>query len=402
MTCFRLPRLGAAALSAVLLLSPVWAAEPAPELAASALLGADVKGANWDVAPAVKGDGLLREFAVTSPYGDFAVHGLLRMNDRLQELRALQVLEKMSEADVFLAAVTNAGLAPIRFGRDLLLDPIETAGNLVSGVGDMVESVSAGISGETSGRDALFDSAVGITKAMRDLARELKVDPYTDFTPLREGLEEIARVMAAGDISVSAALSVIPGGAGIAVSATSTASGVASTVYDNTSDEIDAIVAGKLEALGVEEAIAKAFIANHLYSPADEVAIADALTALNARNSSAFVLRAAAAASVDGAKFNRYRAELLARESARLGTLVEFVAIADVALNRDAEGRLIAAFPFDGVAWTEAAEAALAPLSDGAAALGDGKPHVFATRGGISPMAGSELKSRGWTVLALD
>ena len=396
------PRLGAAALLlAALASAPAFATEAAPELAASALLGADVKGANWDVAPVVKGDGFLRLFAVASPYGEFQVNGQLRMNDRLQELRALQALEKMSEANVFVTAVANAGLAPIRFGRDLILDPIETTGNLVSGIGDMFESVATGVSGTGTGRDSMFESAVGITKAMRDLARELKVDPYTDFTPLREGLEEIARVMAAGDISVSAAISVIPGGAGIAVSATSTASGVAGTVYENTADEIAEIVEGKLKALGVEEAVAKAFIANHLYSPADQFAIAESLTSLGAANSSAFILRAAAADSVDVAKFNRYRAELLARENARLGALKEFVIVADVALNRDAEGKLVAAFPFDGVAWTDTVAESLAHLSDGAAALGT-DARIFASTGEISAMAESELTSRGWTLLTLD
>ena len=47
-------------------------------------------------------------------------------------------------------------------------------------------------------------------QAARELAFELKVDPYTDFTPLRDGLADVARAMAAGDLSVTAAISAIP------------------------------------------------------------------------------------------------------------------------------------------------------------------------------------------------
>ena len=99
-------------------------------------------------------------------------------------------------------------------------------------------------------RDSFVESVVGIKKAMRELAFELKVDPYSDFTPLRDGLEDMARVMAAGDISVSAAVSAIPGGAGIAVSATSRASNLANPIRDKSSAEIAALVTAKLKIAG--------------------------------------------------------------------------------------------------------------------------------------------------------
>src|SRR5262249_40901241 len=153
----------------------------------------------------------------------------------------------------FVEAVGNAGLAPVRFGRDLVLDPVETTGNLVSGIGSMWDKAVDEVEHSGASRDSFVESVVGIKKAMRELAFELKVDPYTDFTPLRDGLEDVARVMAAGDISVSAAISAIPGGAGIAVSATSRASSLANPIRDKSSAEIAALVVAKLTALDVGE-----------------------------------------------------------------------------------------------------------------------------------------------------
>jgi hypothetical protein len=237
---------------------------------------------------------------------------------------------------------------------------------------------------------------------MRELAFELKVDPYTDFTPLRDGLEDVARVMAAGDISVSAAISVIPGGAGIAVSATSRASNLANPIRDKSSAEIAALVAAKLTALGVPDATIERFVENTAYSPGDEYAIAEALATLNATNSAAFVQEAARGDSADVAKFNRYRAELLAKHAAKLGTLKEFDVVGEFALNRDAAGGLVAVFPFDGLAWTETTERSLGALSTEIAKRSETKAPVFATTGKISAMAQAELKKRGWKLVTLE
>ena len=237
---------------------------------------------------------------------------------------------------------------------------------------------------------------------MRELAFELKVDPYTDFTPLRDGLEDIARVMAAGDISVSAATSVIPGGAGIAVSASSRASGLANPIRDKSSAEIDAIVMSKLKTLDVDDPTIESFLKNTSYSPGDQFAIAESLETLKAGNSTAYILRAAQADSADVAKFHRYRAELMAKQSARLGTLKEFYVVTEFALNRNADGGLVAVFPFDGLAWTETVAKSLTALSQEIATRGETKAPVFATTGKLSPVAEAELKKRGWKIMTLD
>ncbi len=378
------------------------AVQPYPQASVASLLGPDVKGDNWTVAPVVKSDGFLWIFSVKTPYGDFQVNGLRRMRDRAQELRALSALEKMSRTKAFGDALAHAGMAPIRFGRDLILDPVETTGNFVSGVGKMFNSVVSGVKNRGKGRDPFFDNVLGVTKAERDLAAGLKVDPYTDFTPLRAGLEDVAQVIAAGDLTVTAALSAIPGGAGIAVGASSTASQVADAVYTKTALELGQIVTKKIEGLGVDEATTKTFVDNTYYSPADTYAIADALEKLGAANASAFITRANSAESYDVAKFYRFRAELLARDNAGLGTIKEFVLISDSALNHDASGRLIAAFPFDLVSWTDTVSKSLTRLSSGVTAAREVHPRVFDSTGSISPMAAAELKKQGWAVMSVE
>ena len=387
---------------ALLASAPGGATEQPPQASAESLLGADVQGENWTVAPVVPSDGYLWIFAVKTPYGDFHVNGQHRMKERLQELRALGLLEKMSRTKAFGDAMISAGLAPIRFGRDLILDPFETVGNFVSGVAKMFDTVVASVGSSGGSRDPFFDSVTGITKAERELALELRVDPYSDFTPLRSGLEDVARATTAGSLPITAAISMIPGGAGIAVSSVSTASQASDVVYSHTSRETLEIVTNTLSGLGVDKTTTKKFVDNTFYSPADEFAIAEALAGLSATNSAAFIESAATAGSFDVAKFNRYRVELLMRESARLGTLKSFVLVSGIALNRDVSGRIVAAFPFDTLAWTDIVSRSLTRLSIQIAAQHETQPAAFASTGVLSRLAQVELKKLGWDTVELN
>jgi hypothetical protein len=382
--------------------APAGAIELAPQVSAESLLGADVTGDSWTVAPLVRSDGAAWVFTVKTSYGDFQVNGLHRMRDRMQELRALKVLEKMSRTKAFTGATVRAGLAPIRFGHDLIVSPFATVGHFVSGVGKTLNTVAASAKNPGGGRDPFFDSVTGITKVERDLALKLRVDPYSDFAPLRSGLEDVARVTTAGSLPVTAGIAMISGGAGLAVSSASTASQVSAVVYSHTSRELFEIITKMLRSLNVSAAITKKFVDNTFYSPADEYAIVEALKALGAANSTAFIENAATAASFDVAKFNRYRAELLARESARLGTLQSYVLVSGYVLNRDASGRLVAAFPFDTLSWTDAMSQDFTRVSAEVAAQHETRPPLFASAGAFSPSAQSELKKLGWETQKLD
>jgi hypothetical protein len=76
----------------VLAAVPAFAETPAP-MSAATILGADVKGPNWTVAESVRSDGFVRLYTVETPYGSFQVNGQRRMEQRLNELRALSALE---------------------------------------------------------------------------------------------------------------------------------------------------------------------------------------------------------------------------------------------------------------------------------------------------------------------
>jgi hypothetical protein len=381
--------------------APAGAVEQLADADANALLGADVQGPNWTADPVVARNGFSRTYALTTPYGKFDVEGDRRLRDRLAELRALDQLEKVSRTEVFVEALAKAGLAPLRFGRDLITNPLETAGNLFSGVANIFDRAAAEVYQRDASRDGTVESILGVQKARREIAFALGVDAYTDFKPLDGALSDVAGAMAAGDISVTAAFSAIPGGAGVAVSGTATADQISARVRDKTSAEIAMTVQTGLEGLGVEAGVIREFLENQFFTPADQLAIADALKTMKAKDSGLFVARAAQANSVDKAKFLRARAEVTAANSGKLGGLVAFVSFADYTLARNAKGQLVAVFPFDEIAWTGLVEKSFGRLTAEVGTLGEREKPLLAHTGPVTPEAAAELAKLGWQTIRI-
>lgn len=365
------------------------------------LTAGQVTGPNWTIEPVVGRNGFSRIYSLKTPYGGFNVEGDRRLRERLAELRALDQLEKVSKTETFAAALAKAGLAPLRFGRDLIANPIETTENLFEGVFNIFDRTAAEIDQSGVSRDGTVDSLLGVRKARRELAFTLDVDPYTDFKPLDEALDGVAGAMAAGDLSVSAAFSAIPGGAGIAVSGTATANRLSTPVRDKSSAEIAAMVEKSLLGQGVGAATIRDFLKNPHYSPADQLAMADALKAIGAQGSGEYIMRATTADSVDKAKFLRARLETTADHNAKLGKIVSFVSFADYTMARNAKGQLVAVFPFDEIVWTELVAKSFDRLTNEIVKLDEKQKAILATPATISAEALGQLNKLGFQVQKL-
>jgi hypothetical protein len=397
--------LKAAAVSVLALSLSALPAMPAERLddadAYKVLTAAQVTGPNWTVEQAVGRNGFSRMYSLKTPYGAFSVEGDRRLRERLAELRAIDELERVSKTETFAAALAKAGLAPLRFGRDLITNPLETTENLVVGVFNIFDRTATEIDQSGVSRDGTVDSLLGVRKARREIAYALGVDPYTDFKPLDEALDGVAGAMAAGDLSVSAAFSAIPGGAGLAVSGTATANRLSTPVRDKSSAEIADMVEKSLVGQGVEAGTARDFLKNMHYSPADQLAVADALKAIGARASGEYVMRAAQADSVDKAKFLRARLETMADNNVKLGKITTFVSFADYTLARNAKGQLVAVFPFDEIAWTELVSRSFDRLTGEVVKLGESQKAMLATPATVTPEALGQLTKLGWQVQKL-
>jgi hypothetical protein len=393
--------IGAAAFGLVIASSAA-AFEMPQDGAATAYLGAAAQGPGYKVDPVVPSDGFLRLFTFDTSHGQFQVDGIELAKQRVRELQALHRLTRMSESDVFTNSLKQAGMAPVRFGADLVTKPGETINRTVSGIGNMFSRIEAGVQNNKASRDSLAGSLIGTDAARRQIAIELGVDPYTDFRPLAQRLDAIAKASALGGLSVKAVLMAVPGPGGMIVSSTSTASSIQDTLREKTSAQIVQQVRSSLQHLKVSAASSARLIDNRLYTPADLLIMTNALARLKAGKTELFIARAAQADTRDVAFFQRRRAELLAAKSNELGGIVEFVSVANFPLNRTRDGTIVALFPLDDVSWTEPSAQAFTAVTEQLRQLGYQRSPVLATPAAVTPMASEELKKLGWTIVALN
>lgn len=377
---------------------PALAFEAAPSTSATAILGAQVDGPNYRVEPTVRSDGLLYLFTLKTAFGPFEIAGNDLMHLRIRELAALRKLQAMSESDVFLKSFGQAATAPLRYGSDLLTDPSATLEKTISGVSNMFDRIGSGLSNGRASRDNVVNSVLGVDTARRTLAIKLGVDPYTDFPPLSSKLNDIASSAALGGLSIKALELAIPGGAGIAVSSVSTADTARGTLAEKSSTQVIQAVLGRLGQMLVPGSVANHLVQNRAYTPTDLLVMANALSSLGAGNTLLFVARAADAPTREEAFFQRRRAELLAKHAKALG-IGSFVDVAGFPLNRLKDGRLIALFPFDDVAWTRRVASSFEAVASATSA--ERSPLVLAFPGALTPMAQTEVARLGWTVQKL-
>ncbi|MFO1149585.1 MAG: hypothetical protein U1E62_14510 [Alsobacter sp.] len=385
--------------AALALAAPAHAFEDPPVADAEALLGAKAKGPNYRIAPEVRSDGLLRLYVVETRFGTYEVAGDDFLRRRLQELAALRSLQAMSESDIFVKSLGQAAAAPLKYGADLLTDPGATLKRSASGVANLFDRIGAGINNAGSSRDNVVTSILGVDSARRTLAVQLGVDPYTEFPPLAQKLTDVATAAAMGGLSMKGLMMAIPGGAGLAVSSASTANTVTGLLAEKTSSQIIDIVLDNMQRQKVSPQLAQRLVQNRFYTPTDLLLMAHALRTLKASGAVLYVARAADAASRDEAFFQRRRIELIAANAKALG-ITSFVDVGGFPLNRTADGRLVAVFPLDEVAWTERVARAFTGAAQAAGA--QSAPPVLALTGSLTPLAQEEVGKLGWQVQKLN
>jgi len=389
--------------TAALLAAPITA--PAAELekpktqGAQVYLGPTVIGPNYRVKPHVRSDGMMRIFDVETHYGEFRFDGVEFTKMRLRELDAVTALEKMSQSDEFMKALGNAAVAPIKYGASLITNPVETINRSLSGVGNMLDRVSAGLNNQRADRDTLPDSLLGVSDTQRQLAVELGVDPYSDFPPLAEKLRQVAGAMASGGLPVKVGIAFIPGGAGIAVSSVSTVDKAKDSLSSKSAAQVIEETRNDLRALDVPDESIDRLVENRNYTPADLLIMARSLQQIGAQNTAVFVDSAAADGSTrDVAYYERRLAELMAARNGTLGGIASFVMIdgQPIALRRN--GTAVAVFPLDDLAWTAVPARAFKATTAALKRSQPGDHPIFATTGEVTPMATRELKKLGWQI----
>ena len=388
-------------------LSAAPADEPPPTFTAAQLLTpAQVKGPHHAIAGAVETEGYFHEFHIQSDFGGFDATGRTMLAVRLHEIEALAQLEDVSKTEVFLQA---AGTSVLNVGKGVataVTKPAETAKGIGSGVkrfgvnlGRMTKRTVDSATGEDpAGTSTQSDNAavsagrsvLGVSRASRQWAQKLGVDPYTTNPVLKNALDDIGEIDAAGSIATKVALP-IPGVVGM----TATVSGL---VWGKDPEELRKLNEQRLKELGVPDATAKRLFLNSAMTLSYETRIIAALHALKLPGAADRVAAAADSRHAREALFHVESAELLQAQHAKTPFAALLTdSLATVAVT--AGGKAVLLLPLDWVRWTAAAESTLKEID------GRARKELKATSFGImltgktSATAAKELAARRWPVV---
>jgi hypothetical protein len=297
-------------------------------------------------------------------------------------------------------------MRPMKAAEQIVTKPVETVKGLPKGVERLFGRVQLGAeslwSAATTSDKPTEDRAeevarrvggisrdvLGYEQERRQLAKQLKVDPYTTNKVLAAKLDDVAWVAFSGRVGINAVMAVfVPGSL-----AMSTTTFTTDLVWDTPTAELHRLNEQKLRDMGLGEERVRALMRNPWYSLTvltSCVTVLEQLPDVSGRE--AVVVFAASAASEEQARFVAESLQMLAHYHRTMTPLTSLAASGPITA-RDRNGARVAPAPVDYVAWT-ARVAELARHPDLKAPQRD----VWLT-GQLSPRARQEFAKLGWTV----
>jgi hypothetical protein len=378
-----------------------------PVLSARELLPPEMlAGPHFQVDDRVPTDGLLGHFTLRSGFGTFVAPGRELLRIRIAELPAIQHLEATSQTDVFLQAAGNAAAKPVEAVARLVTDPVETLQGIPTGISRFFDRVELGAhriaqaasdptkSEQQRAQEAAQRigsatiTALGFEQVRRQLAKGLRVDPYTTNPVLSQKLTDTAWVGFSGRLGVDLLVSAfVPGSTAI--------SGLSIThdlVYDTPAADLIVLNRQKMLAMGASDAHAQTLLGNRWFSLSVLTAMVTDLERLSGVSGRPEVLALAATArKEEDARFLAAAVHVLARLNVS-GVPLRRVTGRGTVVGFTPDGTVVVPAPVDYLAWTDRV-GAFATRADLRAA----RRGIWLT-GRMSGAAHQGFTARGWTV----
>jgi hypothetical protein len=382
--------------------------EKLPVFQASKILPKNLlKGSNYQIQDEVQCDGFNYIYDIKTDYGPLRVESTALLKVRLQELAAIEKMQKVEETQEFQEAFANTaeGSAKntINLAKGLVTNPTGTVSGIASGVGSYLSGLGRSIKGGFKSGGAQDESTwkkvIGFAKTKREVAYKFKVDPYSDYQVLQDQLDRISWAAFAGGKTFSLAVAMVPGGAGTAISSTQFVADMNQAIVEKSPSELSEFNADKLKAMGIDEAVAKKFIEHPQYTPTRKTYIVGALDKMKGvENRTAFLEAALLASNPSVAFYFQQQAIMYGIYHHDVKPLARFIQVGPYPFAETKEGVTVGLFPIDHLVWTEEMATKVEGPGDQSVKNVSGKGKTLLFGGTVSKMARKNLTAMGWKV----
>lgn len=319
---------------------------------ATQLLSAkNLTGNSFRVGKTANPAGMLYSFTIESDYGTFRPQSLQMMRVRLQEMKALERLQEMSEEQVFLQGVGQQIENTARATGKALMSPIRTIKQMPDGFKKFAGDIQAQQAvGEVYGESG----SPMYSQVKRDLAAKLGVDPYTDNLPLQELLNEVAKNRNRGQLLASLGTLVVGGGAGWALGAVELNQEFQDLIKNKSAQQLQVDNRQALLESGCSAPVVDRFLTTPGYTASNCTAITQAMMTLGKINGASHLLETLP--PVEGAEsvlFGQTQIQMAAHFHRRVKPLKSVRFVAGTAVWSDGTGANYVFSPLEHLYWNE-------------------------------------------------
>jgi hypothetical protein len=363
-------------------------------------------GPDHRVVEAVANDGYMNIYTINSRFGNFTADSDEELRIRVGEVHAIARMDEVARSEQFAKGVGKAGRDVLESSKNLVFHPVETVKDTASGVKEIFGSVRRGI-GSLGGKDEEEDDGldvsemIGYDRAKRQYAAAFEVDPYSTNPVVQEHLGRLSRAGFAGDVGAGAALGMLDGGVGLAMSIAGNLQTLKESVRDKSPDELREFNEAKLQAMGVEQSVIDLYLGNYVFSPTYQTAFVAALEEIDgAADRGQFVKVAVLAKNEDQVLFRIFQARMYANYHKSVKPIEKFVLVSKLVVvgARAVDGALVVNEPADHVFFTESLASYFRAARSGLEDLAGASSKQLWIAGGMSPKARKWFEESGWTV----
>ena len=257
----------------------------------------------------------MNHYTIKSKYGTVTADSTAELKIRVDEMKALAAMERVSNSDQFTRQVKEGGKNVVAGAKALVTRPVDTVKGAFVGIGKLAERAGDALMGDppSDAEDSRIENVIGFSSTKRDYAAEFHVDPYSTNPLLQKRLEEISWYGYSGKIATSAVSAVIPGGVGVFVSAAKTSDWLEGIPVQTPPSELRKANREKLAGMGVSTDVIDLFLGNAVYSPVQQTKLVQELARMNnTADRGIFVKFAVLARSANVAFFRAHQAEMYA------------------------------------------------------------------------------------------
>jgi hypothetical protein len=369
-------------------------------LSAASILPAELlKGKNYTIEDTVYNDGLINTYTLSTSYGPTTVQSTDQLLVRINELRAMTVMEEMDRKNVFGDAVVRGVKAPVQTVVELVKDPAGTGKGIVEGTGRFFSNIGNAFTSEDPSQDNPVKVALGYDVAKRQFAFEFGIDPYTTYEPVVEQLGKIARAATAGGLAPKAVLAAVDSGVATGLRISGTAKAMKELVRDKSPAELQTINGQKLMEMGVPADLTESFLHNYAYNPQEKTLLVGELAEMRGVKGRAVFIRRAAAVHEHSMAVNfRTMAQMMGGYHAKVTPVLEIINIDGTLHMLTAAKAVVLPAPVDYLFWTDRLTQKIVRLDEKIAGLQlSGGKEVWVT-GRIDGEAQEVMSAGGWKI----